>query len=140
MTGTGILTVSVDMAPKTCELSVAIREKIITLHDSGLSYREIGKQLNLNFSSVRYVIKKKKETGTTTNKLRTGRPRKLNARQRRAIIKECTKKKTFLSAPELAVDVVSTSGTIITPQTIRKFLHDSNIRRKAPRKKKNIYQ
>lgn len=122
------------MAPKTCELSVATREKIIFLHNSGLSYREIGKQLNVNFSSVRYVIKKKKETGSTINKQRTGRPRKLDPRQRRAIIKESSKN-PFLSARELAVDVASTSGTIVTPQTIRNILHSANIRGRAPRKK-----
>lgn len=47
------------MAPKICELYVALHEKIINLHDSRLSYQEIGKRLK--FSSVRYLIKMKKE-------------------------------------------------------------------------------
>lgn len=42
-------------------VAIPIREKIIPVHDSGQNHREVGKQLNLNFSSVFYVIKKDKK-------------------------------------------------------------------------------
>lgn len=53
------------MAPKKYKLS--IRETIITIINSILNYREISKDLNLKFSSVRPIIKRKKEI-TKTNK------------------------------------------------------------------------
>ena len=82
---------------------------------------------------------KKKETGSTLNKPRTGCPRKLDAKQRRINIKESSES-AFLSAWELAVDVVSTSRTIVASQTIRNILRDANIRGTAPRKKKKRYK
>ena len=42
-------------------LSLVTREKIIFLYNSGLRYQEFGKELNLNFSSICYVKKKKKK-------------------------------------------------------------------------------
>ena len=54
-------------------------------------------------------------------------------RKRRTIIKDFSKN-PFLSARELA----STSGTIITPQTIKNILLDENIRERVPRGKKYI--
>lgn len=45
------LTVSVSMATKMCEFSVAVCENIVTLHEWG-----IRKKINVNFSSVCYVI------------------------------------------------------------------------------------
>ena len=41
-------------------------------------------------------------------------------------------KTPFLSARDLAVDIASTLGIIITPQTIRNNLRDANIRGRAP--------
>ena len=51
--------------------------------------------MSLRFSSVRYVIKKKKEIDSIINEPRIGPPRKLDIRQRRAIIKEYAKKTVF---------------------------------------------
>ena len=79
------------MALKMCEFSVATHAKIIFLHNSGLCYREIDKKLNLNFSIVCYLSKGKKDTGSIITKLRTERPRKIDTRQRRAVIKNLRK-------------------------------------------------
>lgn len=111
-----------------------MRERIIAVRENGLSYREIGKKLNLNFSSVRYVIKKKEESGTTETKARSGRPKKLDSRQQRSIITQISKN-PFLSAQQLATDVASTSGTTVSSQTIRNILHKAQLRGRIPRKK-----
>ena len=58
--------------------------------------------------------------------MRIGRPRKLDTRQMRAIMKESSKA-SFQNAPELPVDLASIPGTIVTPQTIRNILLDANI-------------
>ena len=94
------------ISPKMCELSLATREKNLFHYNSGLSYQEIGKKLNLNFSRVRYIMKKKKETRSTINEPRTGCSRKLDTQAKESYHKE------------LAVGVALTSGTIVTPQKL----------------------
>ena len=46
-------------------------------HKQGKGFREIGKTLNINYSTVRYVIKRLEETGNTVNKAGSGRPKAL---------------------------------------------------------------
>ncbi|GFY56894.1 hypothetical protein TNIN_354141 [Trichonephila inaurata madagascariensis] len=88
------------MAPKKPELPISWREKIVSLRENGLSYREIGK-VNVCFSTVRYVIKRHKEKGSTSNNLRSGRPKKFSLRIKRKIIREASKN-PFVSAIILA--------------------------------------
>ena len=76
-------------------------------------------------------MKKKKNSDSTVNKPRTRNPRKLDTRQRRAIVKESSKNH-FVSARALDTDVASTPRSIFTPQAIRNILHDSNIRERTP--------
>ncbi|GIX92768.1 HTH_Tnp_Tc3_2 domain-containing protein [Caerostris darwini] len=103
------------MAPKKSELPISLREKIVSLHENGLSYREIGKKVNVCFSTVRYIIKRHKERGSTSNNLLSGRPKKLSQRIKRKIIREASKV-PFVRAITLANDVASTSGVQISAQ------------------------
>ncbi|GFY48413.1 hypothetical protein TNIN_359671 [Trichonephila inaurata madagascariensis] len=103
------------MAPKKSELPISLREKIVSLRENGLSYREIGKKVNVCFSTVRYIIKRHKERGYTSNNLRSGRPKKLSLRIKRNIIREASRN-PFVSAITLANDVASTSGVQICAQ------------------------
>ncbi|GFY53063.1 hypothetical protein TNIN_440261 [Trichonephila inaurata madagascariensis] len=89
------------MAPKKSELPISLREKIVSLRENGLSYREIGKNVNVCFSTVRYIIKRHKEREYTSNKLRSGRPKKHSLRIKRKIIREASKN-PFVSAITLA--------------------------------------
>nr|XP_042903079.1 uncharacterized protein LOC122270307 [Parasteatoda tepidariorum] len=122
------------MSPKKCEIPGSTREKIICLRELGKSYRDIGKKLKLSFSTVRSIIKKVEETGSTKNKPRSGRPVKVNDRERRHVVKMALRNPTQ-SARNLANDFASTSGKSVTPQTIRNVLHMSGLRGRRPRKK-----
>ena len=90
------------------EFSAATCEKILFLHGFGLSYRKLVKKLSLNFSNVHYLIKKEKKK--TVNKPQTGRPRKLDTRQRTGIIKEFTEN-PFPSARECRFNVGDSAYT-----------------------------
>ncbi|GFY46043.1 hypothetical protein TNIN_17941 [Trichonephila inaurata madagascariensis] len=114
------------MAPKKSELPISLREKIVSLRENGLSYREIGKKVNVCFSTVRYIIKRHKERGYTSNNLLSGRPKKLSLRIKRNIIREASKN-PFVRAITLANDVASTSGVQICAQSVRNVLHDAQI-------------
>ena len=122
------------MTRKKSEISISMRDRVIFLRKRGESYRKIGKELNLSFTTVQYIIKKYERTNSTENKPRTGRPRILTERERRNIVKEATKK-PFISARSLANDLASTSGKSVDPQTIRNVLHSAQIYGRTARKK-----
>ncbi|GFX95448.1 transposable element Tc1 transposase [Trichonephila clavipes] len=116
------------MAPKKSELPVSLRERVVSLRENGLGYREIGKKVNVCFSTVRYVTKRHKERGSPSNNLRSGRPKKL---MKRHIIEEASKN-PFVSAITLANDAASTSAVQICARNV---LHDAHIYGRSPRKK-----
>ena len=70
------------MSKKSKELDVSIKNIIIQLRNDGLSYRAIGKQLQISLFTVRSVIKKFQETDSTEYKVRTGWPRIFSAREK----------------------------------------------------------
>ncbi|GFV23488.1 uncharacterized protein TNCV_4781991 [Trichonephila clavipes] len=106
---------------------------IIQLKNEGLTYRAIGIQLNISIFTVRSVVKKF-ETGSTENKVRSGRTGIFSAREKRSIIK-VVKKNPKISAPQLAKDVANTSHKTFSAQTIRNVLHEKSYYGRAARKK-----
>ena len=59
---------------------------------SGLGYKKISEALNIPRSTIKSIIKKWKEYGTTTNLQREGCPPKLMDQARRALIRKATKR------------------------------------------------
>ena len=58
----------------------------------GLGYKKISDLLNIPRRTIKSIIQKLKEYGTTTNLPREGRPPKLTDQARRAVIREATKR------------------------------------------------
>ncbi|GFV05227.1 uncharacterized protein TNCV_224401 [Trichonephila clavipes] len=110
------------------------RQRRLKTRNEGLTYRAIGIQLNKSLFTVRSVVKKFNETGSTENKVRSGRPGIFSAREKRSIIKE-VKKNPKISAPQLAKDVANTSHKTFSVQTIRNVLHEESYYGRAARKK-----
>ncbi|XP_046982499.1 uncharacterized protein LOC124552263 [Schistocerca americana] len=96
------------MGPKKKEHSVALRERVVLLHSQGRSYRQIGAEVSVSYTTVRAIIQKYKETGTTVNKCRPGRPKVLTTRERRHII-ALARKEPATSAATIAEIVQTTS-------------------------------
>lgn len=122
------------MASKKCEVPKSMRERIIAFREMGLSYRDIHDIVKINFSTVRYIIKKYEETGNTDNKRRSGRPSKLTSRARRSIVRNALNN-PLSSAKKIAIDIASETRITVTPQTIRNVLHDVGLKGRRPRKK-----
>lgn len=122
------------MSLKSKELDGSVKNTIIHLRNDGLTYAAIGKQLNISLFTVRSVVQKFNDTGSTENKIRTGRPRIFSAREKRDIIRE-VKKNPKISAPRLAGKVANTSQKTFSVQTIRNVLHEGNYYGRAARKK-----
>ena len=57
-----------------------------------MGYKKISETLDIPRSTIKSIIKKWKEYGTTTNLPREGRPPKLTDQARRALIREATKR------------------------------------------------
>ncbi|CAB1418210.1 unnamed protein product [Pleuronectes platessa] len=68
---------------KTKELTKQVRDKVVEKYEAGLGYKKISRALNISLSTVKSIIRKWKEYGTTANLPRGGRPPKLKSRTRR---------------------------------------------------------
>jgi hypothetical protein len=73
------------------ELSVELRDRIVSRHKSGEGYQNISAALKVPKDTVASIILKWKKFGTTKTLHRTGRLAELSSRWRRALVKEVTK-------------------------------------------------
>ncbi len=78
-----------NMAPHDKELSEDLKKRIVTLHKDGVGYKKIAKTLKLSCSTVVKTIQRFNRTGSTQNRPRHGRPKKLSARAQRHIQRLC---------------------------------------------------
>ncbi|KAG2466897.1 TCB1 transposase, partial [Polypterus senegalus] len=76
---------------KSKELSVDLRDKIVSRHKSGEGYRKMSAALKVPMSTVASIIRKWKKFETTRTLPRAGRPSKLSDQGRRALVREVTK-------------------------------------------------
>jgi len=84
------------LCAKISEIPESKRKLIVKWRNDGKTYGEISKLLNINRSTIHYIIKKSKSEGTVKNKYRSGRPKKLTEREERALIGEIKKIRKFL--------------------------------------------
>ncbi len=69
-----------NMAPHGKELSEDLKKIIVALHKDGVGYKKVAKTLKLSCSTVAKTIQRFNRTGSTQNRPRHGRPKKLSAR------------------------------------------------------------
>ncbi len=74
-----------NVAPHGKELSEDLNKRIVALHKDGVGYKKIAKTLKLSCSTVAKTIQRFNRTGSTQNRPRHGRPKKLSARAQRHI-------------------------------------------------------
>ncbi|CAB1453064.1 unnamed protein product [Pleuronectes platessa] len=77
---------------KTKELTKQVRDKVVEKYEAGLGYKKISRALNISLSTIKSIIRKWKEYGTTANLPRGGRPPKLKSRTRRKLIRAATRR------------------------------------------------
>ncbi len=68
------------MAPHGKELSDDLKKRIVALHKDDVGYKKIAKTLKMSCSMVAKTIQRFNRTGSTQNRPRHGRPKKLSAR------------------------------------------------------------
>ena len=80
-----VVTESSNMAPHGKELSEDLKRRIVALHEDGQGFKKIANTLKLSCSTVAKIIQRFKRAGSTQNKPRVSRPKKLSARAERHI-------------------------------------------------------
>ncbi len=121
-----------NMAPHGKELSEDMKKRVVALHKDGIE--KIAKTLKLNCSTVARTIQWFNRTGSTQNRPRHGRPKKLRARA------QCHIQRLYLgnrhmSAASIASEFEGVGGQPVSAQTIRHTLHQIGLHGFRPRRK-----
>ena len=76
---------------RATELSIELRDRIVSRHRSGEGYQNISAALNVPKNTEASIILLWKKFGTTKSLPRAGCPAKLSNRGRRALVREVSK-------------------------------------------------
>ncbi len=123
-----------NMAPHGKELSEDLQKIIVALYKDGIGYKKIGKTLKLGCSKVAKTIQRFNMAGSTQNRPRHGRPKKLSARAQ-GHIQRLFLGNRHMSAASIAAEVEEVAGQPVSAQTIRRTLHQIGLHGCRPRRK-----
>ena len=117
---------------KSKELCSGIKSRIVAKHEAGNSYGRISSELNVPKSTVQSIIKKYKDSNSTANLPRSGRPRKITTRMARKIVRKVqndpkiTRKKIQ--------DQLANEGDSVSLSTVSNTLHNASLFGRRPRR------
>ena len=106
---------------KTKELSKDIRDKIVDLHQAGMGYKKISKQLGDKLTTVGAIIRKCKKHKVLANLPRSGAPRKISPCGIWMMMRK-VRDQPSTTQEELGSDLKAV-GITITKRTISNTLH-----------------
>ncbi len=112
-------------------MALDLKKIIVALHKDGVGYK---KTLKLSCSTVAKTIQRFNRTGSTQNRPRHGRPKKLSARAQRHIQRLCLGN-IHMSAASIAAEVEGVGGQPVSAQTIHHTLHQIGLHGCRPRRK-----
>lgn len=110
------------------------RIQIWTLRNEGLSWKNIVSKTNKDRRTCQRIFKRVKETGSFKDKTRPGRPRKIDDRNKRHLVRLLQKGKDK-NAEALRKDASSTLNLKVCRNTIAKALKESGYACRVKRKK-----
>ena len=110
------------MAPHGKELSEDLKRHIVALNEDGQGYKKIANALKLSCSKVAKIIQRFKSVGSTQNRPRVGRPKKLSARAERHI-QMLSLKDRHRSPVSISAEFEEVGGQPVSAQTICCTLH-----------------
>ena len=129
-----LVTESSNIAPHSKELSEDLKRHIVALHEDGQGYKKIANTLRLSCNTVAKIIQRFKRAGSTQNRPRVGRPKKLSARAEHRI-QMLSLKYWRRSAVSIAAKIEELGGQPVSAQTIRRTLHQIGVHGCHPRRK-----
>ena len=107
--------------------------KVLETYEAGLGYKKISQALNISRSTIKSIIRKWKEYGTTAYLPRQGRPPNLTSRTRRTFIRRATKR-SMATLEELQRSTAKV-GEYVHRTTITRVLHKSVLYGRVARRK-----
>ena len=128
------VTESSKITARSKELSEDLKRHIVALHEDGQGYKKIANILKLSCSTVAKIIQRFKRAGSTQNRPRVGRPKKLSACAERHI-QMLSLKDRCRSPVSIATEIEEVGGQPVSAQTIRRTLHQIGVHGCHPRRK-----
>ncbi len=110
------------------------KKRIVALHKDGVAYKKIPKTLKLSCSTVAKTIQRFNRTGSTLNRPRHGRTKKLSPRAQHHIQRLCLGNR-LMSAASIAAEVEGVGGQPVSAQTICRTLHQIGLHGCCPKRK-----
>ncbi len=123
-----------NMAAHGKELSEDLKKRIVALHKDDVGYKKIAKTLKLSCRIVAKTKQRFNRTGSTQNRPRHGRPKKLCARAQHHIQRLCLGNRS-VSAASIATEVEGVGSQPVSAQTICCTLHQIGLHCCRPRRK-----
>ncbi|KAF6201613.1 hypothetical protein GE061_004005 [Apolygus lucorum] len=100
-----------------------VKRQIIGLWKAKKTYREIAEALGVSKTCVEHSVNAFKETGTISEKPRSGRPRKTTERDDRAVV-NLSKINRRASLPEIASEMEGFHGVSVSVSTVSRRLRE----------------
>ncbi len=116
--------------------SLRIWKKELLLYiKMGVGYKKIAKTLKLSYSTVAKTIQRFNRTGSTQNRPRHGRPKKVEVHVLSVISRGCVWEIDVWVLPALLQRLKGWGGQPVSAQTIRRTLHQIGLHGCRPRRK-----
>lgn len=112
-------------------LTAAQVAQAVLLTDQGRTQREVAAILNVPRTTLRFALKRYRETGLYTRRPGSGRVRCTSARDDRFIILAVLRNR-FLTAVEIRRRLQATRGVIVSERTIRRRMEERDLRAQRP--------
>lgn len=120
--------------PKVKEYSQDLKDAVINALRGGRTQAQVSKDFGLSRQIVNTWYKKKRETGTTENQKRTGRPTKITQRTKNLILK-LSKADPRRTAPDINRELREHHNVVISDSAIKLILRKANLHGRRPSKK-----
>ncbi|XP_066154682.1 uncharacterized protein [Euwallacea fornicatus] len=125
------------MGRKGEETTVSERKIIVNLRRDGKSYSDIATIVKRSRYTVRNILKRFETGNDFLNKPRSGRPKKLSAREERKVVNKI-KLNPRTSASEIASILRVENEKDVSSKTVRRTFHRAGYRARVARKKPYI--
>lgn len=122
---------------KSKELSTSIKELIVTKHQRGESYADIGRQLGLARNSVYCVVQRCLSRGTAITPARKGRKRKSDERDTRKLLR-LVKQNRQSTLSDITGEYNKYNDTSLSTRTVQRRLFEKSYHRRVVKKKIRI--
>ena len=115
------------------ELTPGKRREAIAMHRDGKSFAAIGRELEVNADTVRKIWNRYEEYGNTKSAPRSGRPTKLDNRDRRHLKRYV--KKNWSNRHEPLRDITNTLNLDVHSDTLRKEIQAFGLNHRKQRRR-----